>query len=68
MMFEPKLYIGKNLQDVEPIFREHNQYTAVYFDKNCLKTFGTNEGGPSYVIYVDSTGVILDIQTITFGY
>lgn len=61
-MFNINSYINQKLDKVEYYFRVHNQPTSIYIQSKLLKVFGTNEGGPSYQIYVDDTGKVLDIK------
>jgi hypothetical protein len=67
-MFDIQSFINKSLQEVEPIFRKYNQCTIIYQNGKHIKTFGTNEGGPTYEIYIDSQSNVLDIKQFTIGY
>jgi len=60
-------FINKPLHEVEDIFKKHNQYTIIFQNGIRIKSFGTNEGGPTYEIYIDSHSTILDIKSFTFG-
>lgn len=61
-MFDINSYINQQLDAVEYYFRVHNQPTSIYVQSKLLKRFGTNEGGPSYQIYVDNNGKVVDIK------
>ena len=76
-MHDKGKYIKKPLHQVESLFIKHNQPTTIYTihvdylnrldGPNCktlLRKFGTNEGGPSYTIYVDKESIILKIEEI----
>lgn len=58
----PENYINKSIKIVEQLFREHNQLTTIYCNDLLITRFGTNEGGPSYKIFVNEKGIVLDIQ------
>jgi len=55
-------FINEPIEEVEHIFREHNQLTSIYYNLKLIRSFGSNEGGPSYEIHVDSEGMILEIK------
>lgn len=59
-------YINRPVDEVEHVFRIHNQPTIIFLENNILKRFGTNEGGPCYHIYLDKNGVVIDIQEIDY--
>jgi hypothetical protein len=61
-------FIDKPLHQAEPIFIVRNQCTIIYENGARIRSFGTNEGGPTYEIYIDGDGIILDIKVTTFGY
>lgn len=62
---------NKHIDEVEPVFRSHNQPTTIYRILNdnektkvLLKKFGTNEGGPSYIMFIDEKDHVTSIQKI----
>lgn len=65
-MYDIEKFINKSIDDILVIFKEYNQLTTVYLVQDnintILYTFGTNEGGPSYNIYVDSDGIVTHIN------
>ncbi len=67
-MFNTEIFKGKHLSQVEPFFREHNQPTSIIRFNNLTKHFGTNEGGPSYKIYIDHNEIVLKIEIIEIEY
>ena len=77
-MYKTKQFLNKHISDIEPIFKKHNQPTRIYtlpsnikgtFGKNkLLRNFGSNEGGPSYEIYIDQTGIISEIKEFDMNF
>jgi len=67
-MYNREIYINKPLSYVECVFREHNQPTVIYMvhqdKKRIVDKFGTNEGGPSYSIYVNKEHIVVKIDEI----
>jgi len=78
-----KQFLNKHISDIEPIFKKHNQPTRIYtLPSNNIKgtlpsidsvgkllgNFGSNEGGPSYEIYIDQTGIISEIKEFDMNF
>ena len=76
-MYNKDQYINRPLKEIESVFVEHNQPTIIYLippnetiyqkcknkkNKMIIKQFGTNEGGPSYRIYINTEGIVLKID------
>lgn len=63
-----KHLLNKHISDIEHIFKKHNQPTRIYSEGKLLGNFGSNEGGPSYEIYVNQTGIISEIKQFDINF
>jgi hypothetical protein len=71
-----KQFLNKHISDIEPIFKKYNQPTRIYTLPSNIKgtkgkllgNFGSNEGGPSYEIYIDQTGIISEIKEFDMNF
>jgi hypothetical protein len=63
-----KQFLNKHISDIQPKFKKNNQPTCIYNQSKLLENFGSNEGGPSYEIYIDQTGIILEIKQFDMNF
>lgn len=64
-----KQFLNKHINDIQPIFKKYNQPTHIYSTALIqLENFGSNEGGPSYEIYIDQTGIISEIKKFDMNF
>lgn len=63
-----KTFINNHFNSLEHILREHNQPTRVYKESVLFQTFGSNEGGPLYEIYLDKLDLIIEIKIHQLNY
>ncbi|NBP01416.1 MAG: hypothetical protein EBU90_15005 [Proteobacteria bacterium] len=67
-MYNTQQFINQPISQVEAVFKKHNQPTYLYLREHggaikLLEQFGTNEGGPSYVIFINTDGIVIEIKT-----
>jgi hypothetical protein len=70
-MYNKENYINKQLQEVESVFIKHNQPTTIFLineTSTIIRQFGSNEGGPSYKIYVNTENVVIKIEENDIDY
>lgn len=66
--FNPKEFIGRDYTEVEEYFIRNKEYCNVFHNGRFVKSFGRNEGGKTYEVFIDHDGTVVNVSSHHFGY